>query len=105
VEQTHSGNRNATNASRYVTLHARLRFALRAGQEHRALRVGENGQITVKRGLQNRRYLEYHEDVSKTNRGGIQHRKIQPKITRAYENIAKPERCPVNIYEKYISLR
>ncbi|XP_060589912.1 uncharacterized protein LOC132745106, partial [Ruditapes philippinarum] len=50
-----------------------LHFTLRAGQEHRALRVGENGQITVKRALQNRRYLEYHEYISKTNRGGIQH--------------------------------
>jgi hypothetical protein len=28
-----------------------LHFALTVGQEHRALRVGENGQITVKRDL------------------------------------------------------
>ena len=34
-------------------------------------------------------YWEYREDISKTNAGGIclNDRKIQGKITRAYENI------------------
>ncbi|ESP01436.1 hypothetical protein LOTGIDRAFT_157620 [Lottia gigantea] len=30
---------------------------------------------------------------------------MTPKITRAYENKEYPERCPVKMYEKYMSLR
>ena len=82
-----------------------LHFVLRAGQEHRNLRVGKLSQINVVCDNNGSKYLEYHEDVSKTNRGGLKHRKMAPKITRAYENTTMPERCPVKIYEKYMSLR
>ncbi|ESO89917.1 hypothetical protein LOTGIDRAFT_164612 [Lottia gigantea] len=82
-----------------------LHFALRAGQEHRNLRTGALSQLTVKLDNQDLKYLDYHEDVSKTNEGGLQHRKMTPKITRAYENKEYPERCPVKMYEKYMSLR
>lgn len=81
-----------------------LNFALRAGQEHRQLRVGEHSQLHVSE-VDGRRFLEYREDVSKTYRGGIKQRKIEPKITRAYENLDNSERCPVRIYEQYMSLR
>jgi len=40
-----------------------------------------------------------------TNAGGILHCKVAPKVTRAYENRLFPERCPVKIYQNYISLR
>lgn len=82
-----------------------LHFALRAGQEHRNLRFGPNSQITVCFEQDGTKYLEYKEDVSKTNRGGLQHKHPTPKITRAYQNTNVPERCPVLTYEKYISLR
>jgi len=82
-----------------------LHFALRAGQEHRNLRCGPLSQIKVKVDTEGRKYLEYQEDVSKTNPGGIFHRKVTPKITRAYGNTASPEKCPVRIYEQYINLR
>ena len=29
--------------------------------------------------------------------------RIKNKIVRAYENVEKPERCPVMLYKKYIS--
>lgn len=82
-----------------------LNFALRAGQEHRNLRVGKYSQISVMKERKGLKYLEYKEDVSKTNRGGLQHRNVKPKVTRAYMNLRTPERCPVLIYEKYLSLR
>lgn len=60
-----------------------LNFALRAGQEHRNLRVGKYSQISVMKERNGLKYLEYKEDVSKTNRGGLQHRNVKPKVTRA----------------------
>lgn len=81
-----------------------LNLALRAGQEHRCLRVGVNSQLSIKQG-DGRRYIQYIEDVSKTNSGGINHRKLQPKSTRVYETPEVPEKCPVQILEKYLSLR
>lgn len=53
-----------------------LNFALRAGQEHCNLRVGKCSQISVMKERNSLKYLEYKEDVSKTNRGGLQHRNI-----------------------------
>ncbi|XP_033756302.1 uncharacterized protein KIAA1958-like [Pecten maximus] len=82
-----------------------LNFALRAGQEHRNLRFGGHSQICIRVDNENRRYLEYTEDVSKTNRGGILHRKLDPKITRAYGNLKQPERCIVMLYTKYTQAR
>ncbi|XP_062573148.1 zinc finger MYM-type protein 2-like [Saccostrea cucullata] len=57
-----------------------LHFALRAGQEHRNLRVGTNSQISLSMDASGLRYLEYREDVSKTNRGGLQHKNLNLKL-------------------------
>ena len=51
------------------------------------------------------RYLLYKEDVSKTRQGGLDHRRIKPKIVRAYENKANPDCCIVTLYLKYLSVR
>ena len=81
-----------------------IHFALRGGNEHRRLRA-VNSQIIKgvdkETGLQ---YLEYREDVSKTNAGGIKDRKLKRKVTRAYENKENRERCIVRLYDKYVSL-
>ncbi|CAC5399500.1 unnamed protein product [Mytilus coruscus] len=58
-----------------------LNFALRAGQEHRNLRVVTNSQISVKISPADGRHSE-----------GIQ-------------NTDCPERCIINMYQKYVSLR
>lgn len=50
-------------------------------------------------------YLEYTEDCSKNNQGGLAHRKLTPKISRAYENKDMRDRCVVTLYKKYLSLR
>lgn len=84
-----------------------LNFALRAGQEHRNLRTGPTSQLkVVESDIEGRRrYLMYTEDVSKTNCGGLLHRKVEPKVTRAYENPECPERCIVRMYETYMGKR
>ena len=48
-------------------------------------------------------YLTYREDVSKTNQGGLKHRKKAPKEVIQYENKNNPERCIVKLFKKYNS--
>ena len=77
-------------------------FALRAGQEHRNLRM-KNSQLSLHTDESGAEYLQYVEHVSKSNNGGLAHLRIKNKVVRAYENVEKPERCPVKLYKKYIS--
>ncbi|KAK3084649.1 hypothetical protein FSP39_016881 [Pinctada imbricata] len=88
-----------------IVYHFELHFALRAGQEHRNLRFGQASQISLKTSHDGKRYLEYVEDISKTNNGGLNSRKIDPKVTRAYGDLVNPDRCIVLMYEKYAKLR
>lgn len=82
-----------------------LHFALRGGNEHRKLRA-KNPQITGPHSdpVTGLKYLQYCEDTSKTNCGGLKHRKSAPKRTVAYENSENKNRCIVAVYEKYTSL-
>lgn len=81
-------------------------FALRAGKEHKALRVGERSQLAVKYDHKAKLYyLECTEDTSKTNQGGLKHCRISRKLSRAYENAEDPECCIIRIYRKYMALR
>lgn len=83
-----------------------LNFALRAAQEHRNLRCDTpecESQIQIHTGDNGKRFVRYTEDTSKTRQGGINHRKITPKVVNAYENTSHPERCIVRLYEKYMS--
>ena len=77
-------------------------FALRAGQEHRNLRM-KNSQLSLHTDESGAEYLQYVEDVSKSNNGGLAHLRIKNKVVGAYENVEKSERCPVKLYKKYIS--
>lgn len=79
-----------------------LHFGLRAGQEHRSLRM-KNSQISAKVDETGKSYLQYVQDVSKTNSGGLAHRNVKRKVCRAYENLEQPERCPVRLYSLYLS--
>ena len=69
-----------------------LLFTLHAGNEQRSLRYGPNSQLKVKLDLEcDLHYLEYTEDSSKNNQGGIDHIRYDKKAVRAYENRVKPE--------------
>lgn len=77
-------------------------FALRARQDHRNLRM-KNSQLSLHTDESGVEYLQYVEDVSKSSNAGLTHLRIKNKVVRAYENVEKPERCPVKLYKKYIS--
>lgn len=83
-----------------------VHFALRAVKEHKSLRVGPRSQFALKFDRQlGLEYLEYTEDSSKNNQGGLRHRRVQKKISRAYANKVNPDRCLIRLYRKYMSLR
>ncbi|KAK6188520.1 hypothetical protein SNE40_004680 [Patella caerulea] len=66
---------------------------------------GQNSQLSLHTSQSGDQYLQYTEDVSKTNQRGLKHQKHKKKVVRAYENLDIPERCIVRLYEKYIRLR
>ena len=74
-------------------------FGLRGGQEHRQLRWNPP-QITVVAVRGERKHLLY-VDVSKNNCGGLKMRKLQPKQVIQHENLEKPDRCIVRVFEEY----
>ena len=79
-----------------------LNFALRAGQEHRNLRM-KNSQLSVGIDEDGKQYFEYKEDASKTNSGELAHAHLKRKTMRAYENNDQPERFPVPFYKEYMA--
>ncbi len=83
-----------------------LHFALRACDEHKALKVGYYSQLHTKMDHDsNRCYLEYTEKHSKSFQGGIQQLRDKPKVVYVFENVERPERCIVYIFEKYLAKR
>lgn len=81
-----------------------LSCALRAGKEHRALRsIDHKSQFSVNYDDDGFRYLLYCEDLcSKTNKGGIKHKKYTVKQVCVYP-ARNHDRCPVTIFEFYMS--
>jgi hypothetical protein len=62
-----------------------------------------NSQLSLGIDEEGKEYLEYNEDVSKTNNGGLAQVRLQRKTVRAYANLGQPERCPDKLYKEYIS--
>lgn len=77
-----------------------VQFGIRGGREHRNLTIDNFRFLTDGDGHE---YLEYQECITKTNQGGIKHRKVERHSARAY---AQPgnDRCPLSLVSKYISL-
>ena len=82
-----------------------LSCSLRAGKEHYALRsIPFNSQFTFLNDTEGKLYFRYCEDIGlKMNKGGLKHRKITPKRVDVFQ-IENPDRCPVRILSKYLSL-
>ena len=62
-----------------------VHFALRGGAEHRNLRSGENSQFKILTDSNNVEFLQYTEEKSKCNQGGLNHLKVKQKVVRAYK--------------------
>ena len=79
-----------------------LFFALRSGNEHRALRLSP-AQITISESADHVPYLHYTEELSKNCQGGLKHRKVKPKDVKHSANVANPSRCFVGLFKPYMS--
>lgn len=83
-----------------------LHFALRSGKEHRDLSIE---QITVipPSSTQEHYVIKYKEKTSKTNNGGLKHRKVEPKEVTHIDihSIENPERSHALLFQKYLKLR
>ena len=77
-------------------------FVLRSGEKHQRLRY-HPAQIELVEPVGGISYLMYHEDVSRTNQGRIQHRKVENKEVVHHVNEGNPERCLVQLYKLYQS--
>ena len=79
--------------------------ALRAGKEHRSLRAPPfQSQFTYIRDNSGDIVIRYSEDIgTKTNKGGLKHRKVEPKVVDIY-SIENQDRCPVRLITKYLEL-
>ena len=47
----------------------------------------KNSQLLLHTDESGAEYLQYVEDVSKSNNGGLAHLRIKNKVVRAYENV------------------
>ena len=78
-----------------------LYFAIR-GREHRQLRF-KPCQLELVELPNASPYLVFTEFVSKTNQGGLLHRKKQPKQVTHHANVDYPDRCLVRLFKLYNS--
>lgn len=76
---------------------------LRAGKEHRSLRSPPfDSQFKFIRNNSGETVLRYSEEIgSKTNKGGLKHRKVEPKVVDVYA-IEDKLRCPLTIISTYL---
>ena len=81
-----------------------IHFALRGGGEHRNLRCYNHPQLTFGVDSDGMQYVQYKEDVSKTNQGGLLHAGVKAKVVRAYANDSNPSKCIVRLHKKYLAL-
>ena len=82
-----------------------LHCALCAGKEHRVLRsLPFKSQFEYLCDSTGQTFVRFTEDMGlKTNKGGLKHRKVDVKIVDMYPS-PNPDRCPIAILSKYLSL-
>ena len=68
-----------------VVFYCGLYFALQSGKEHKQL-CHSPYQRELAENLGERAFLRYTEDISKNRQGGLQSRKMQPKVVFHHEN-------------------
>ena len=76
---------------------------MRSGSEHRQLKY-KDCQIQVVERPGERSYLQYVEDTSKNNPGGLKGREGKSKEVIQHSNETNPARCPVRLFKRYTEL-
>ena len=66
---------------------------MRGGSEHRTLKIH---QFHIEQEPREFKKIVYQEAKTKTNAGGLKHRKVEPVIKCHYENIDQSEKCRQN---------
>ena len=79
-------------------------FALRAGQEHRCLKSPQfSSQLSFLHDDEGCVFVRYTEEAGfKTNKGGLKHRRVEPKVVDMYA-IEDVNKCPVRLLLYYLS--
>ena len=96
------GTENPTQLLNTVVFLLGMTCVLRAGKEHRSLHsFGFSSQLSWHMDSNGNRYFTYREDLGlKTNKGGLKHRKMSPKVVNVYQS-GNRECCPVWILYIY----
>jgi hypothetical protein len=81
-----------------------IHLGLRASTEHKQLTFGNNSQLRLET-KDEQETLVYTETVSKNKNFGLKQSRMEPKVVRILPNTARPERCLVSLYKKYLSHR
>jgi hypothetical protein len=87
-----------------LIFHLGLHLALRASQEHRNLLFGSDSQLQFHSSSSGEECLKYIERTSKNKAFGINHSRLEPKVTYIYQS-PDQSRCVVNLYKTYIRHR
>ena len=74
-------------------------FGLRGMDEHRDLASEQFNVSNDEIG----KYVSFSGRVSKNVQGGLDHRRVEPKLIKQYEEASNP-RCVVKLYETYLAL-
>jgi hypothetical protein len=78
--------------------------ALRAASEHRALKFGVQSQLKIEC-VDGEEVLQYTECVSKAKNFRLKQSRMEHKQTIVHKNKKQHERCPIEIYKKYLECR
>ena len=99
------GSNNPRQLLRTVFFSIGMSCALRAGKEQQKLRsIPFKSQFRFTYDSAGREIILYTEDLAgKTNKGGLKHRKLDPKRVNVYA-IPESNHCPFTIIKKYLSL-
>ena len=100
------GMGNPEQLVRTVLFMVGLHCTLRAGAEHRSLHsIGHQSQFQYIFPNSGPRHIIYTEDLgTKTNKGGLMHKKIKPKQVTIFSNEQNHNHCPVCVFYCYNSL-
>ena len=79
-----------------------LHFGIRGGAEHHNLCI-DHFEIEIFNGIE---CLVYKEKSTKTYKGGMEQRKLSPKVKRYFENTDLPkEKCHIKLFKMFIEHR